>query len=77
MLTCYSKSEYVEYTPKILLKTQNDVVFPLAASQRVNSQITTKKMADLVDENERYLNEEDIQQKRVTTGAEKKLFGIF
>ena len=34
-------------------------------------------MADFVGENERYLNEEDIQQKRVTTGAEKKLFDIF
>ena len=34
-------------------------------------------MADFVGEIERYLNEEDIQQKRVATGAEKKLFGIF
>ena len=34
-------------------------------------------MADFVGENERFLNEEDIQQKRVTTVTEKKLFGIF
>ena len=34
-------------------------------------------MADFVGENERYVNEEDIQQKRVTTVTEKKLFGIF
>ena len=33
-------------------------------------------MADFVGENERYLIEEDIQQKRVTTGAEKKLCHI-
>ena len=34
-------------------------------------------MADFVGENERYLNEEDIQQKRVATGAKRNSLAYF